>query len=100
MHVPKMAQGFPPRVPRFTATVARPPPIEFRRLHRMVEEEHKLAASSLYLENIARFTRAEMAACMDAENNQLLAAYTIVYFYAPNQVAKKVLSRLLPSLAA
>ena len=81
---------FPPKVMRYTATVAEPVQENagIMVIHRMIERD--LGGKKHWLEDVARFKSAEMTAGLAAINKQLLHAYTIAYAFASRENAEKV----------
>ena len=78
---------FPPRVLLFTATIAKPVQGDIITLHRRIEKDG--GTKKHWLENTARFKRAEMAAGLEAIDKALLHAYTIAYVFASRDDAEK-----------
>ena len=83
---------FPPRVISYTASIAKPIQADTVALHRMIERD--LGGKKHWLENVARFKPAEMAAGLEAINKALLHAYTIAYVFASQDEAEKACSNM------
>ena len=91
------AHGFPPHVVQCTAALAELPTTDFLTLqseavglHRMMERDSD--GKELWLEDVARFNPAEMAASLEAINAQLLHAYTIAHAFVSRDQADKACS--------
>ena len=78
---------FPPKVMKYTATIAAPMQESAGTIHRMIESD--FGGKKHWLEDVARFKPAEMAAGLEAINKQLLHAYTIAYVFASRENAEK-----------
>ena len=85
---------FPPKVMKYTATIAEPVHEKAGTMviHRMIERE--LGNKKHWLEDVARFKPAEMAAGLDAIEKQMLHAYTIAYVFASRENAEKACSNM------
>ena len=82
---------FPPKVLVYTAAVARPVQGNAVQIHRMIERD---PGSKKWLEDVARFKPAEMAAGLEAINKELLHAYTIAYVYTSRDNANNACSNM------